>query len=172
MLKGAEIVLQCVRAEGVDLVLADGSRFTLTTRTVKSWVEAILNPKGRMDKIGVKPGMRAAVMGVKDPTLSAELTERGATPVTELANLDLLFYAADSAGELARIDALVPILAEKGALWIVSLKGKAATIKDVEVMAAAKAYGLVDNKVVAFSATHTSLRFTRAKVPAPVAAEG
>jgi hypothetical protein len=117
-----------------------------------------------MDKIGVKPGMRVAVMGVADPTFSAELTEKGAVPVTALADLDLLFYAADDATALGRVDALVPMLAEKGALWIVSHKGKAATVKDVEVMAAAKAHGLVDNKVVAFSPTLTSLRFTRAKV--------
>jgi hypothetical protein len=125
---------------------------------------AVLNPKSRMDKIGVKPGMRVAVMGVADPTFSAELAEKGALPVTALADLDLLFYAADEAGALARIDALVPMLAETGALWIVSRKGKAATVKDVEVMAAAKAHGLVDNKVVAFSPTLTSLRFTRRKV--------
>ncbi len=31
-------------------------------------------------------------------------------------------------------------------------------IKDVDVIAAAKAAGLVDNKVVAFSTMHTSLR--------------
>jgi hypothetical protein len=88
-------------------------------------------------------------------------------PVTELANLDLLFYAADSAEALARIDALVPMLAEKGALWIVSTKGKAATVKGAEVIGAAKARGLIDNKVVAFSATHSSLRFTRAKAEPP-----
>ena len=129
-----------------------------------------VSTKSRMDKIGVKAGMRAAVMGVTDPTLSAELTAKGAIPVTELSNLDLLFYAADSAGDLARVDALVPMLSEKGALWIVSHKGKAATVTDVEVMAAAKAHGLVDNKVVAFSTTLTSLRFTRAKVEAEPAA--
>jgi hypothetical protein len=124
--------------------------------------------KSRMDKIGVKPGMRAAVMGVVDATLSAELAGHGAIPVTELKDLDLLFYAADNAAELARVEGLVPLLAERGALWIVSKKGKAATVKDVEVMTAAKAHGLVDNKVVAFSDTHTSLRFTRRKAePAP-----
>ena len=159
-----------LRAEGADLVLADGSRFVLGEKQALAWVEAIVNPKGRMDKIGVKPGMRAAVMGVVDPTLSTELKARGATPVTELADLDLLFYAADSADELARIDALVPMLSEKGALWVVSRKGKAATVKDVEVMAAAKAHGLVDNKVVAFSPTLTSLRFVRRKAePLPPA---
>ena len=119
--------------------------------------------KSRMDKIGVKGGMRVAVMGVADPTFSAELAEKGAVPATALADLDLLFYAADSAEQLARVDALVPMLAEKGALWIVSRKGRAATVKDVEVMAAAKAHGLVDNKVVAFSPTLTSLRFVRRK---------
>ena len=81
--------------------------------------------------------------------------------MNELADLDLLFYAADSAEDLARVEALVPMLGPKGALWIVSRKGKAATVKDVEVMAAAKAHGLVDNKVVSFSDTHTSLRFVR-----------
>ena len=161
---GAE-ALAGVSAQGADLVLADGARFALGEKQARAWVEAILNPKGRMDKIGVKPGMRAAVMGVKDPSLSEELAARGAIPVTELSNLDLLFYAADSAAALSRVDALVPMLSEKGALWIVSHKGKAATVKDVEVMAAAKAHGLVDNKVVAFADTLTALRFVRRKVP-------
>jgi len=123
----------------------------------------VVSTKSRMDKIGAKAGMRAAVMGVKDETLSAELAAAEAIPVTELSNLDLLFYAADDAQALARIEGLVPLLSETGALWVVSRKGKAATVKDVEVMAAAKAHGLVDNKVVAFSPTHTSLRFVRRK---------
>jgi hypothetical protein len=152
-----------VKAEGADLVLADGSRFTLGEKQAASWADAILNPKNRMEKIGVKPGMRAAIMGVDDPTLSGELAACGAMPVNELADLDLLFYAADSAQDLARIAALIPMLAPKGALWVVSRKGKAATIRDVEVMAAAKAHGLADNKVVAFSDTLTSLRFVRRK---------
>ena len=159
--------LKGVRAEGAELVLADGARFALGQKQAAAWVEAILNPKGRMEKIGVQPGMRAAVMGVKDPDLGADLAAKGAVPATELSNLDLLFYAADSAADLARVDALVSMLAEKGALWIVSHKGKAATVKDTEVMAAAKAHGLVDNKVVAFSPTLTALRFVRRKVEAP-----
>ncbi len=152
-----------VAADGADLVLADGSRFTLGEKQAASWADAILNPKGRMEKIGVKPDMRAAVIGVDDPTLSGELADCGAVPVESLANLDLLFYGADDAEALARIGELVPALAPAGALWVVSKKGKAATIKDTEVMAAAKATGLVDNKVVSFSDTHTALRFVRRK---------
>lgn len=155
--------LKGLRAEGGDLVLADGSRFELGERQAQGWAEAILNPKGRLDKIGVKPGMRTAVIGVDDATFTAELRDKGAVPAGELKDLDLLFYAADNQAELDRIAGLVPALAERGALWVVSRKGKAATVKDVEVMAAAKAAGLVDNKVVGFSGTLTASRFVRAK---------
>jgi len=153
--------LKGVRAEAGDLVLADGSRFSLGEKAATSWAQAILNPKGRLDKLGVKPGMRTAILGVADDALAGELDQRGAPPVSELADLDILFYAADSADELARLGDLIPALADKGALWVVSRKGKAAAVKDVEVMAAAKAVGLVDNKVVGFSETLTALRFTR-----------
>ena len=40
----------------------------------------------------------------------------------------------------------------------ISEKGKTATLRDVQVMDAARAAGLVDNKVASFSATHTSIR--------------
>ncbi|WP_332772789.1 DUF3052 family protein [Phenylobacterium sp.] len=153
--------LKGARAEAGDLVLADGSRFALGEKAAASWAEAMVNPKGRLDKLGVKPGMRTAILGVADDALAGELAGRGAETVCDLTALDILFYAADSAEELARIGDLVPALAEKGAIWVVSRKGKAATLKDVQVMAAAKAVGLVDNKVVAFSDSLTALRFTR-----------
>lgn len=150
-----------LRVEGGDLVLADGSRLNLGEKQAASWADAIANPRSRLDKLGVKPGMRVAVLGVADEAIEGELAGRGAVLVADLAGLDILFYAADSAAELARIGELVPALAEKGALWVVSRKGKAAAVKDVEVMAAAKSFGLVDNKVVGFSDTLTALRFTR-----------
>ncbi|MGA0605089.1 DUF3052 domain-containing protein [Phenylobacterium sp. VNQ135] len=155
--------LKGVEAQGAELVLADGSRFELGERQAKSWADAILNPKGRLDKIGVKPGMRAAVIGVTDETFTAELADRGAVPVEALKELDLLFYGADSQAELDRIAELVPSLGPGGALWVVSRKGKAATVKDIHVLAAARGAGLVDNKVVGFSDTLTALRFVRPK---------
>ncbi len=45
-----------------------------------------------------------------------------------------------------------------GAIWVVSRKGKAATLRDVDVIEAAKDARLVDNKVCSFSDTHTALR--------------
>jgi hypothetical protein len=148
-----------VRAEGRELVLADGARFRLPTPAA-SWADAILNPRSRLDKLGVKAGHRVAIANLADPAFEIELTARA--PVADgSGDLDLLFYGADSAEELAVIAALIPRLAPHGALWIVSLKGKAMRVRDIEVMAAAKACGLVDTKVCAFSETRTALRFVR-----------
>ncbi|MFA7262629.1 MAG: DUF3052 domain-containing protein [Caulobacter sp.] len=147
-------------ADGGDLVLADGSRFTLGRIQAGRWVAAISNPPGRLDKLGVRPGLRVAVVNLADPDFAAELAGR-VSSVNTFNELDILFFGADSSDELARIPDLVAKLAPRGALWIVSLKGKLLRVKDVEVMAAAKAHGLVDNKVCAFSDTRTALRFTR-----------
>jgi hypothetical protein len=155
--------LKGVRAEGGDLVLAGGERFTLGAVQAGRWTEAIANPPGRLDKLGVKSGMRTAILDLDDPDFAAELAGR-APPSNELSELDILFYGADSPAALARVGELVPMLAERGALWIVSLKGKLLQVKDVEVMAAAKAVGMVDNKVCSFSETRTALRFTRRRV--------
>jgi len=149
-----------VRAEDRDLVLAEGARFRLPT-SAASWAQAILHPKGRLDKLGVKAGQRVAVVGLDDQAFIAELASR--TPPAEGEELDLLFYGAHSAAELADIGPLVRRLAPKGALWVVSLKGKAARVKDVEVMAAARPFGLVGVKVCAFSETRTALKFVRRK---------
>jgi len=121
-----------VRAEAGDLVLADGARFGLGEKQADAWAQAILNPKSRLDKLGVKPSMRVAVLGVADEALAGELTGRDVILANELSGLDILFYAADSLSELERLAELIPSLAPKGALWVVSRKGKAATIKDVE----------------------------------------
>lgn len=154
--------LNGIRADGADLVLASGERFTLGEPFAARWAEAIANPPGRLDKLGVKPGMRVALLDIDDPDFFSELIQR-TQPMNEFSELDILFWGADSVAEMARVPDLIPMLAPKGALWIVSRKGKAATIKDVEVMAGAKAHGLVDNKVCSFSESHTALRFTRRK---------
>lgn len=152
--------LNGIVADGSDLLLAGGERFTLGAVQAERWAKAIANPPGRLDKLGVKPGMAAAIINLDDPDFAAELSTR-ANPPSAFSELDILIYGADSAEDLARIPDLIPMLADRGALWIVSLKGRLLRIRDVEVMAAAKAHGLVDNKVCAFSDTRTALRFTR-----------
>ena len=115
-----------------------------------------------LDKLGVRPGMRIAVVGDVDPdgSFRAQLADRTSdiTVGRPKPDTDLIFLAADSHAELADLTALRERIRPAGAIWVVSRKGREATIRDVEVMAAAKGAGLVDNKVVSFSPTHASLR--------------
>jgi hypothetical protein len=115
-----------------------------------------------LDKLGVRPGMRVAIVGAVDPAGSflAQLAERtdDVTVGRPKADTDLVFLAADTHAELAELATLRERIRPAGAIWVVSRKGRAATLRDVEVIAAAKDAGLVDNKVVSFSPTHTSLR--------------
>ena len=113
-----------------------------------------------LDKLGVKPADLVCVIRVDDDAFRALLAARLASPVRArpVKNAALIFFGADSLDGLERLPALRASLRPNGAIWVVSHKGKAATLKDTDVMAAAKHAGLVDNKVVAFSPTHTALR--------------
>lgn len=128
--------------------------------TAEKWMLKIRYPRSLIDKLGVKADSRVVVLGVDDPVFATELQQRlGRKPEGRAASdLDLIFYAADSARELERLGELRRALQPAGAIWVVSLKGRQATIRDVDVIKAARAAGLVDNKVCGFSATHTALR--------------
>jgi hypothetical protein len=113
-----------------------------------------------LDKLGIRPGMRVAIIGVDDPDIRALIAER-TTDVTEglpEPETDVVLLAADDTAGLEALGELARCLRPNGAIWVVSRKGKAATIRDVDVIAAARAARLVDNKVASFSATHTALR--------------
>ena len=119
-----------------------------------------------LDKLGVAPGCRVALVRIDDPDIRPLLAQR-TTDLTEgppLPGTDLVLLGADSLTDLADLASLRGRIRPSGAVWIVSRKGPAATLRDVEVMAAAKAVGLVDNKVASFSATHTALRLVIPRV--------
>ncbi len=124
------------------------------------WAEKIRNPRALLDKLGVKPGMRIAVLGVQDADFLDQLTARnGATDKSiDARDLDIIFYEADRLDDLSRLAELRTAIKPAGAIWVVSPKGKGIEVRDVDVMAAARDAGLVDNKVASFSATHTALR--------------
>ena len=113
-----------------------------------------------LDKLGLRPGMRVALIDIDDteirPSIAArtsDLTEGWPQPDT-----DIVLLGAETTDALAVLEALSARIRPNGAIWVVSRKGRTATLHDVEVIAAAKASGLVDNKVASFSATHTALR--------------
>jgi hypothetical protein len=130
-----------------------------------------ISTRPQLDKLGVKPGDLVAVIGVDDPSFASLLGERLERPTRRrlAVGCALIFYAADSPRELARLKTLRAHIVDSGAIWVVSRKGKAATLKDIEVIAAAKNAGLVDTKVVAFSPTHTALKLV---IPRALRAKG
>jgi len=104
--------------------------------------------------------MEVAVLGDIDPIVVASLTERTSAVSMGQARpgTDVVLLAADTLDELASLRSLRSRIRQAGAIWVVSRKGKAATIRDVDVIAAARDADLVDNKVASFSETHTALR--------------
>jgi hypothetical protein len=129
-------------------------------RNADKWAEKIRNPRGLLDKLGVKPGMRIAVLGVEDIEFLDQLTARAGAPDKSIdaGDLDIILYEADSHDDLLWLAELRSAIKPAGAVWVVSPKGKGIEVRDVDVMAAARDVGLVDNKVASFSATHTALR--------------
>ncbi len=152
--------------DGVLVVVHRGERygFELGAQAAR-WAEKILRPKGRLEKLGVKPGLLVALVGGHEDGFAGELAKAGATLASPRAKgVDALFLAAEGRAALAKLPAAKARLAPAGALWVIRPKG-VATITEAEVRKAALDAGLVDVKVVSFSATHTA-----EKLVIPVAA--
>ena len=123
------------------------------------WAEKILHPPSRADKLGIKPGQRVWISGVKDVALRGEIAGCGATVVTRQGpDLDVVFYAAETRTALGALAGLQRHLKPAGAIWVIRPKGSPA-ISESDVMKAGKAAGLVDVKVVRFSDTHTAEKY-------------
>jgi hypothetical protein len=150
-------------ANGALIINHSGGRAILemgNQAAAEKWSLKIRSPKSLIDKLGVKPDSRVSVLGVTDTGFLAQLKERLAGGLAPAAGprRDFIFYGADSVAQLAKLKSLKSRLQPAGAIWVVSLKGKAAVIKDTDVMKAARSAGLVDNKVCSFSPTHTALK--------------
>lgn len=113
-----------------------------------------------LDKLGVKPEHRVAVLGVADAGFLRDLRARVPECSAQLAAapFDVIFLAAESKQDLSPVAALVNKIQPAGAVWIVYPKGQS-HIREADVFAAGKAAGFTDNKVCRFSETHTALRF-------------
>ena len=127
-----------------------------------------------LDKLGIRPGMRVALIDIDDPEIRRLIADRTTdlTEGTPEPETDVVLLGAETPAELAPLATLTTLIRPNGAIWIVSRKGKAATLRYADLLDAAKAAGLVDNKVASFSATHTALRLVipvalRPKSPPP-----
>jgi hypothetical protein len=111
-----------------------------------------------LDKLGVRPGMRAATLGAFAPDFLTPLRSRAAEVVTDPAGGDIVFLAIEDRAQLARVARVAASLRRDAALWIVRPRGSAA-ITERETLAAGLEAGLVDVKVVHFSETHSAAKF-------------
>ncbi len=163
--------LRSVDLRGGTLVLTSGRgtlELDLGPAEARAWEGQIARPKPLLDKLGVKPGARVAVLGVRDEDFLALLRERtGEVFVGRTrAGCDLIFYEADRAwGPRPPGHAATGAPAGRGDLGG-EPRGDPA-IRDVDVIAAATESGLVDIKVVRFSDTHTSLKLVIPKALRP-----
>lgn len=122
------------------------------------WADKIRNPPTLLDKLGVKPGLRVAVLGVDDASFFEQLVTRtdDVARRTPKKGTDIIFFGANAVADLEKLAKLRDSLTPAGAIWVIHTKGKGAAFRDVDVFAAAKKAGLVDVKVASFSPTHTA----------------
>jgi hypothetical protein len=138
---------------------AQGTLTLVLGERAETWAAAIKTPKTRLAKIGVKPGQRVSLDGVKEPAFLDELKAMGADVSDRLRkSSDVVFVLVESAADLKKIARAGASLVPDGALWAIRRKG-VAEASEALTMAAGKAAGLVDVKVVRFSETHTAEKF-------------
>lgn len=140
----------------------DGSAIFELGDHAEKWAHKILHPKSTAEKLGIKPGLTISAVAIADGTFIKDLraTAGSFSDTKALSNSDLIFFGAAKTSDLARTTKLASSVASAGALWIVYPKGKP-EITELQVIEAGRQAGLVDVKVVSFSATHTALKFVR-----------
>ncbi len=164
--------LQSAKAVNGELQLrtADGlTIFELGPGTAEKWRDVILHPKSRIEKLGIKAGASVALIGFgeSDDEFLAEVqgctktvkrvSEGGTQPDTEW-----IFFQAVNLKELSRLPRVAKAMRGAAALWVVYPKGNPkgqGKITEGEVLAAGRAAGLKDIKVVKFSEKATALKF-------------
>ena len=118
----------------------------------EKWAETIRNPKSVVEKLGVKPGLKVALLAGFDAAFHRDVAKAlGAKPQARAGKgCDLVFAMFSRPGDEARLAKLVPAIEPAGGVWAVYPKGRRELSEDT-LRAAGKRAGLVDVKVVRFS---------------------
>ena len=142
------------RGDAVSIALGDAAA---------AWLEAIRNPRTRMQKLGAAPGLSVCVLGPAETDALSEIAlATGEKPGRRLKKQnDLVLLFAPEPADLGALTTIEPSLAAKGAVWVLWPKGR----KDFahqDVVAAGKRAGLSQTKSMGFSPVYTGLRLVRA----------
>jgi hypothetical protein len=120
----------------------------------------VVSTRPLLDKLGVKPGAKVAIVNLDDERFVTLLRTR----TQDIAKgkpsspADLVFFGAETAGDLSEIKEMKDWIEPNGGIWVVRTKGGGGPIRDTDVIAAGLAAGLVDNKIASFSQTQGAMR--------------
>jgi len=114
--------------------------------------------KPLLDKLGVKPGMRVAVIEVRDAEFLRELADRAQVLNKPTKGIEMVFLGVAGAADMKRLAKLKEAIARDGTVWVVYRKGRK-DFNENDVLRLGLESGLVDVKVVRFSDTHTALKY-------------
>jgi hypothetical protein len=113
-----------------------------------------------LDKLGVKPGAKVCVVDLDDDGFISLLRKRTSDIVRRKPRTpcDLVFLGASKPADLRRLNVIKTWIEPNGAIWVVRPKGGRSAIRDIDVIEAGLAAGLVDNKIASFSETQGAMR--------------
>jgi len=123
------------------------------------WADKIKNPRGLMDKLGLKAGQKVSVVGLEDEDVRRQIRERvpEASFGRVLKGSNVIVLGLEGKEGLKRLERAVPSLQPDGALWVVWPKGRPSFRED-DIRAFGPRAGLVDVKVVSVSESLSGLK--------------
>ncbi len=160
------------RAGRLTVVYAGGVMRFDVGAAAAAWAERVQRPRGRLDKLGITGSSLVSMLGVTDPGFVVELAGSGATVSRGRvrAGSTVVLFGVRVVEDLNKLGQIRDRIDPAGGIWVLHRRGKDG-VKDVEIFAAGKAVGLVANKVMRFSETHSADRLVIPKAlrsgPAP-----
>jgi hypothetical protein len=119
----------------------------------------VASTRSRTEKIGVKPGSRVALLGLKDAAFLTELKEAGAKVASRPGEgpHDIVIVRLDSHADLPFLVEAKERIVPNGMIWAVWPKGRKAFRED-DIRNFGPQAGLVDVKVMSFSTELSGLK--------------
>src|SRR5438477_5458999 len=112
-----------------------------------------------LDKLGLKPGAKVAVVGLEDASFLKLLRSRTQDIVRSKPRTpcDIVFLAANETRDLERLKEVKSWIVPNGAIWAVRPKGGRSALRDTDLIDAGLAAGLVDNRIANISRKHGAI---------------
>ena len=113
-----------------------------------------------VDRLGVRPNARVALVGVSDSDLPALVAQRTKkiTKMVPHEPVDMIIYQAEGSFALQRISELARLLARPGSLWVLWPRGQE-HIKQSHVHRAGIAAGMLDVRMASVSERLSGMEF-------------